>query len=296
MEKFIFTALHVFGNAAKEEVQKSTKGHFSLFSGRCFSALALVAVLCMMSCQSDDEVTENTNDYTTYLSISKADFDLSRDWVNLSEADKNTFIEAKKRMGITFEKNGIAKTKWTSGSQINISDELFGYFIDYIAHTNKVTKKLNLLKWKTPRLKDGIELDYPPTVRANNCVIQSLYYVLQQFGAGTGAYSLGAIDTWVYSNNYYEYSLEYGWGASTTPVLSHYLNGTYVNISYLTNPTASYQYILILPGPPVHVVVFNNFDPSYGIVNYYDPQNNCTGSVALDMVMYTYMATSYNSF
>jgi hypothetical protein len=87
-------------------------------------------IIYVQNCSVDSDEIE-TSEFETYLSLNKSDFDFARDWDNLSETDKNTFRSAKKRMNFTFDKNGICKTKWTSSSQVNISEELFDCYYTY---------------------------------------------------------------------------------------------------------------------------------------------------------------------
>jgi hypothetical protein len=246
----------------------------------------------MQSCSNEDAFNEvEVTEFESYLSLSKSDFDLARDWESLSKSDKNAFQLAQKRMNFTFDKNGICKTKWTSSSQVNMSDELFEYFINMIDFTNKVTKDLSGMQWiNTPRLKSGSE---PDSVRSNNCVVQSLYYVLQSFGS---PYSLSSIDDWVYSNDYYTYCPTYGWGASTA-ILYHYLSGGFLaSISYtdLANFSSSSKYILILNATPIHVVVLTSYSNSDHKINYYDPQNSVSGSCYISQIQNIFMAISYH--
>jgi hypothetical protein len=258
-------------------------------NGFLYLGIVLISIVALglfvQSCSNDFDINEiDKSEFETYLSLNKSDFDFARDWESLSEIDKKTFQSAKKRMDITFEKNGICKTKWTSSSQVNMSDELFEYFINMIAFTNEVTKELSQMQWiNPPRLKSGSESD-----RSNNCVVQSLYYVLQWFGA---PYSLNDIDNWVYSNNYYTSD-----GGASTAILSHYLSGQFLHfISYslLANFSSSYKYILILEGTPLHAVVFTGFSSGSHMVYYYDPQNNVSGSCYIDAIRQIFMATGY---
>jgi hypothetical protein len=244
----------------------------------------IVANCFVTGCQKEDAINElDSSEFETYLSLGKSDFDFARDWEDLSEDNKNIFLLAKKRMNIIFEKNGICKTKWTSGSQVNMSDELFEHFIKSIDFTNEVTKELSQMqRIKPPRLKSGNE-----SARSNNCVVQSLFYVLQSFGS---PYTLEDVDSYIYNfSNYYQYDTQYGWGANTE-VLNTFLHGEFIDKSNLTHAGSS-QYILILSGSPLHAVVFTGYSNFQG--HYYDPQNNASGSCSLSEILQVYMATSY---
>jgi hypothetical protein len=251
-----------------------------------------VSVLFVQNCSVDSDINEiELSEFTTYLSINRSDFDLARDWESLSEKDKTAFNLAQKRMDFTFDKNGICRTKWTSGSQVNMSDELFEYFISMTDFTNEVTKdlkKASEIQWiKPPRLKSGSESD-----RSNNCVVQSLYHVLSSWGA---PYSLSDIDNWAYENNYYSYNATGGWGADTG-ILFHYLSGgflTSVSYSTLANFSPSCKYIIILDRTPLHAVVFSRYSSSEHKIYYNDSQSGKEESCYINEIRQIFMATGY---
>jgi hypothetical protein len=85
------------------------------------------------------------------------------------------------------------------------------------------------------------------------------------------------------------------WGVSTTPVLSHYLEGRTVNKSNLENASSSSRYIIVLDRNPNHAVVFTQRYTS-NLYGYYDPQNSTTGYCMPNEIKYTYMATGYNHY
>jgi hypothetical protein len=247
--------------------------------------IAIFIAGCFMTgCQKEDNTSE-FGKKEHYLSLTKSDFDFARDWDNLSEIDKNTFMFAKQRMDITFDKNGICQTKWKSCEQVNISKELFDCFINMIALTNEATDIVYPSQWTSPRLKNGDE-------QWECCVVQALLYVLQCFGASSGAYALPAIDSWITTSNYYTYSYQYGmWGANNPAVLSHYLAGGYINKNALLpkSGTGSSQYLITLTGPPAHVVVFTGC--ASDTINYYDPQGSSSGRCKINDISDVYKAT-----
>jgi hypothetical protein len=248
----------------------------------------------IQSCSSDSDINKAMSNFTTYLSIDKSDFDFGRDWESLSESDKTTFNLAHNRMDFTFDKDGICTTKWTSSSQVNMSDELFNYFINIIAFTNEMTKKLSEgQEFTPPRLKTGNECnpsDYSSRIRC--CVVQNLYSVIQNF---RGSYSLTAIDNWLCSNNYCHYNPTgryYGiYEQNVNAVLSHFLSGTSVSVSVgnLTNSDSS-KCILILDGSPLHAVIFTFYDGS--LVHYNDLSGtSLETSCSISDIRYVFKAT-----
>jgi hypothetical protein len=255
------------------------------------AVIMISASFVFTGCQSDYEIEESTNDFSTYLELSKTDFDFARDWDNLSEQDKAIYREAKKRMEITFTKKDLCSTKWKNNTQVNISEDLFDGFVEMINVTNKTAIEMGKLQWnvKFPRLKNGSES------RTDNCVVQALIYILQSFGAYSGPYGISSVDNWIYSNGYYSYDNNYGWGVNFTAPLLYYLEGDFITVNNLpSSSSGSTQYMLILTGPPAHAVVYSS--RSGNTVSYYDPQNSCSGSCDISEIYKAYMATYFNHY
>jgi hypothetical protein len=220
------------------------------------------------------------------------------------------FNLAQKRMDFTFDENGICSTKWTSSSQVNMSDELFDCFINMINFTNEVTNDLYEMQWiNPPRLKSGSESgsesggntsytcnpsDY--SKRINNCGVRSLYDILFHFGS---PYSYTIIDGWICDKNYYEYNRKTKkWLVNHyITVLSHFLSGAVVSVdtSSLTNSNSS-KCILILKGSPGHAVIYTRFSASNSgtEIHYYDPSGtSANSSCPISDVLQAFKATGY---
>jgi hypothetical protein len=245
--------------------------------GRFFAVAAVMAIVVsgsFIGCQQNSAVEDETVDFSTYLSLTRSDIDIT-DWDNWSKVDKKSFLMAEIRMNITYDKEGFCKTKWTSNSQVNISEELFAWFTEQILFTNQVTELLNQKSsenWTPLRLKSG---NTEP--RYFNCVVQCLMHCLTCFGS---SYSAPAIDEWVYNSGYYDSSQL---GAVTGPVLAHFLSGYAVHENVLRYKTQSYyangsgtKYVLVISkaGYVDHAVIFNKYIND-NRVEYYDPQNGC---------------------
>jgi hypothetical protein len=257
--------------------------------------IATVVASCfMVGCQKEDTI--NNIEFSTYLSLGKSDFDFARDWDNLSETDKNTFLLAHKRMDFTFDDDGICTTKWTSGRQVNMSDELFNCFTNMIALTNEATRELSeaMPEFNIPRLKSGNECnssDY--NSRINSCAVKSIYNVYNALYSSGISYT--SIDGWICANDYYAYSSSCNcWGIKSThinTVLSHFLKGgtVTVNVGNLTN-SSSIKCILILKGTPLHAVVYNFYNTISSTIQYYDPQGSGSGYCSIEDVLYIFKA------
>lgn len=278
---------------AKEEAKRISYRRHKNLKFRFLLIAVLVSVAMsgfFIACSSNDNITEfDTSEFDNYLSLSKSDFDFGRDWDNLSESDKATFNQAQKRMDFTFDENGICTTKWTSSSQVNMSDELFNYFINIIAFKNEITKKLSeIQEINFPRLKAGYECnpsDY--NSRINSCLVKAIYSLY-------GAPSYSVIDSWLCERGYYRYnSTGNYWGVNslyTQAVLSQFLKGDIVtSISWdkLTN-----KCILILTGNPQHAVVFSYYNGRESKVYFTDPSGTSSKeSCSINDIVLAFKAT-----
>jgi hypothetical protein len=240
----------------------------------CKVLLVGAFIVLVQNC-SIEEDNLTSIDYSEYLSLSKSGFDFaSGNWDYLSGSDKIILKQAQERMDFTFDGDGIGTTKWTSNHQVNMSEELFNYFIDMIAFSNEVTNQLyEMQEIKTPRLKAGNESSNgcnPSEYysRINNCVVQSLGHVTN--------YSYTTIDNWICSHGYYVYSSTNGWGVVVNPVLTNF-SGTSCPVTdgQLKSATAS-KCILILSGSINHAVVFKSYNSSTSVVTYNDYQTGGT--------------------
>jgi hypothetical protein len=285
-EKRIMT-LHANESVMKEEAKGILCRKHKILSFRFLLMVLLITIVTgsfFIACNSEDPFSKD-NEFETYLSISKSDFDLVRDWEGLSESDKNALYLAQKRMNFTFDKNGICTTKWTSSSQVNMSDELFKYFINVIKYSNEVTKDLSKIQGiKYPRLKTG---DYESN--GDDCVIQSLYYILNGWGA---SYTISDINNYAIDNNYYGQN-----GGVSTGLLFQFLSGGFIpTVTYsdfVNFNSSSCEYVLILKATPIHAVVFSSYSSNTHKINYWDAQNNTSGSCNINEIQQIFMATNY---
>jgi hypothetical protein len=260
----------------------------------CKATVLLIGIISfgfmMQSCSIDSDINKEMSDFTTYLSMDKSDFDFGRDdWESLSESDKTTFNMAHKRMDFTFDKDGICTTKWTSSNQVNMSDELFNYFIDVIAFTNEMTKKLSEgQKFTPPRLKTGGNECNPADYynRINCCLVRAIYSLYSGPPYTT-------IDSWLCDKGYYQYAPTGNyWGVKpqyTSTVLYHFLAGSALLSPWNNNLTN--KCILILKGTPRHAVVFSSYGPG-STVNFTDPSGTSSNhTCSMSDIEYVFKAT-----
>jgi hypothetical protein len=182
-----------------------------------------------------------------------------------------------------------------------MSDELFNYFINIIAFTNEMTKKLSkeMPELNTPRLKSGSECDANNyNSRINSCAVKAIYTVYNALYSPSISYT--TIDNWLCANDYYAYSSSCNcWGVKSgyiITVLSHFLEGNSVpvNVGNLTN-TYSSQCILILKGSTQHAVIFTFYEGSASLIHFSDPSGTSSeDTCSINDIQYVFKATKNN--
>jgi hypothetical protein len=138
-----------------------SKSEFSIF---VIGLATILGSLIFQGCQEDDITTDNG---LPYLSV-----DSKIDLPNLSEQDMYTLQQALGRIEI-YRNGGFYKIKQTSGAQINISEELFDFLKNSVAHTNEIFKR-DALKLPVPRLKSGQETDLPQDEKRTDCLARAI--------------------------------------------------------------------------------------------------------------------------
>ncbi|MDD2284979.1 MAG: hypothetical protein PHQ11_06235 [Paludibacter sp.] len=184
--------------------------HNFKFSMMLLATLMVVSVF-FGGCQNDFNIDQDIIGLP-YLTLSDNNHSLK-----LSDADRQTFIKAYQRMEITKE-NGTYKTKWTSGSQINISEDLFNMFRNGIICSNQLNDKF---KHKSPRFKSDSEDG--GTNSGTDCVQQAIWNVIYTFG-GTSSYS--DVNDWI-TNTYGNYGVP---ASSFVDACGHFLNGYQITL------------------------------------------------------------------
>jgi hypothetical protein len=280
------------------------------------SIFTLIAVMLIaacgsfIGCQQDNFVEEEeTVDFSTYLSLNRSDINIL-DWGNWSETDKETFAMAEKRMAISFDEDGRCYTKWTSNSQVNISDELFTFFVNQVVAINNLTEQLVQSNfWAKPyslfvRLKVGSN---EKKTTSNCCVTKCIADMVNAFGSAK--YSLADIDSYIKQPfpNIPNYSY-YTYDADGDPVvLENHINAVLGHFLYIypsSNAVLTYnnfkvKYLLGIKNvgsTTGHMVVFKEY--RYNLttkeyeVHYTDPQdNNISRQCSLEDVTHVWVST-----
>ncbi len=198
-----------------------------------------------VSCNNDSDLGKDI-DGQTYLSLSD-----NNNWSNLSEVDNQTLVKALKRMEIVKANEGY-QTKWTSGSQINISEELFVKIKEVMNLSNK---SISNTKLKSVRFKTSAE-----NGTSYDCVAQAISSLLGSFGCST---TYNDVNSWAQAQ----------WGTQGVPLGSfvdacnQFLDGQQISLNGNTFSNG-----MSPSGQKVIVVMNINGEYHAGVLNY------CSGS------------------
>ncbi|MDR1112660.1 MAG: hypothetical protein LBL18_02715 [Bacteroidales bacterium] len=199
--------------------------------------MALIIASFMFSCQKD-ELFGYVEEDLPYLSLS-ADFS-GFDIEKTSDADWHVFHLAHQRMDIQ-EKNGVLYTKWKSGEQINVSEELFDFFVTMLNNTTREHEENGKIASSFPRLKQGGETEEEETNSPNDCVARAIVDVMKSFGKTN--VSVAEVNAWIRAH----------YGSNGVPsskfaeVVSHFLEGgeTSLPSNYEYSASSKKRYIVV---------------------------------------------------
>jgi hypothetical protein len=227
----------------------------------------IVTSCFVIGCQKEDSLEINNN-IDGYLSLPDG-FDL----LNLSDDESQILQTAFSRMSI-FSETEIFKTKFTSGSQINMSEDLFDFFNNMINKSNK-SQEISL---SSPRLKSGTE-----STTNNDCVAYSIYNALNYFSSSV---SLNSIKTYLQE----QYGTNGVLMGSVTSAITHYLKGSTTTITSNYMPPSGTKVIIVIPGNPLHAV--NLFGCTNGTAVYTDSSSgSSSGMIEVSKISYAFAAT-----
>jgi|WetSurMetagenome_2_1015567.scaffolds.fasta_scaffold35483_4 hypothetical protein len=171
-----------------------------------YNVVLSIVIFCLASCNCNDD-SEQAKSNLSYLSLS------TNDYVNMANEDITIFKEAYKRMCIVKD-NGFYKTKWTSGEQINISDDLFNFFINMINNSNSLYLNSSRLK----KIKTRCEGDGD----TGNCGQWAISSVIKSYGGNTTETD---VCNWVRAmTNVLNHPVDF------TNVCNNYFQGYYISI------------------------------------------------------------------
>nr|WP_302828847.1 hypothetical protein [uncultured Bacteroides sp.] len=177
------------------------------------SMLLLEICFFVVSCQQDEALNLEIKRDCSYLSV-----DLLKLPDNMSKEEMTNLGKAYYRLDI-IEEEGLFYIKQKSGVEINISEELFQYFVTLIKEMNNrfVMEKIELMLPRTRTNDEG------SNGGRNDCVAHTVTAVLSSFGRST---SVGDVSGWIegqYGNDGVPFN-------EMSNVLNHYFRANSVPI------------------------------------------------------------------
>lgn len=260
-------------NVAKEEAGRCKSLSFrfrmktySIFKYMCVVTIIIVASCFVTGCQKGEDIF--TVDSNEYLSLPDG-----FDFLNLSDKEYQVAQKALERMAL-FSENGKFKTRFTSGNQINISEELFNFFSAAITNSNK-SKEIRV---SYPRLKTGAT---ESTLSGNDCVAHTIYDVCGLFGISK---SLSEINEWLEG----QYGTQGVPNTSITNALNNYLMATSTTLpsSYSYSSTNIIVVIERINATTAHSGILQLV--ATGTVMYRDNQNGGYRYCTSNDIVYAY--------
>jgi hypothetical protein len=281
MNNIKMMTLHTNKNRAKEEAEKISCERcknlsfrfgmktYNVFKYMCVATIIIVASCFVTGCQKGEDIV-TVDSSNEYLSLPDG-----FDFLNLSDEEYQIAQKALGRMFLC-SKNGKFETKFTSGNQINISEELFNFFSAAITNSN--SNKSKEIRISYPRLKTGtIESTY----NSNDCVAHTIHAVCSLFGVSK---LLSDIKQWLETkygtqgvpNNRITAALNHYLEAAPTSLPSSYSysNNNKIVVIERINDTIGHSGIL-------HLV-------ATGTVMYRDNQNGGYRYCTASDIIYTY--------
>jgi hypothetical protein len=236
----------------------------SIISELILFGLIFTILITLPACSNEDDLKHNLS----YLSLNKEMND-----TKLTVNELNIISQALKRLEI-YRADGIYKVKHYSGSEINISNELFEYVINSINHTNKIILKSGK-RFKLVRFKTSAETTEPPKT---DCLARAITQGL----AGSETYDdVNEYITDEYGND--GVKLE-----DFNEACTHFFpNGSAKNPSDIDSGSMDNMIIVYRTSDGNAHAVNGTYSNGNDIL-YYDAQNSCLGYCSVNDVIAAY--------
>ena len=235
------------------------------------SFLSFIIGLTFISCCLAFEGCQN-EDLNTSINLPYLSLPTGINYSKLSEADYIIIGHAIDRLEIT--RDGLFyKIKQTSGKEINISNELFEFIENTVSHTNNLFYK-NRSKLSPIRFKSSSEVT---PVSPNDCVARALAY----YGCADYVTANSEINT-TFGNNGVPIDYFYD-------VCNFFCAGTNVSPSNISEGSMGNMIIVINDGSSSGHAVNGKYCYNGGVIQYWDPQNNCMGYTTIDNVTHCFV-------
>lgn len=224
--------------------------------------MSLISLISLIGCQQEESFDE-VHDNGDYLSLSP-----NVNYDQLTDTDLEILSKAFIRLDIRINEDGIFEIIQNSGRNINISEELFNYFLLITEDANE--NLLSDIHFNRNRVQTRQEGDGPKT----DCVAWSISYA-------TGL-SYGEVNSWI-TNNYGSNGVR---STDFYSVMNHFNNGAQVPFSMFNSMTitSNKKYVIVLNFTHAVTVVAKNGDN----IIYHDAQNNKTDICTVSNVTHIY--------
>jgi hypothetical protein len=240
---------------------------YSVFKYMCVATTIIVASCFVTGCNQGEDYIVAENSDNEYLSL-PPNFDVS----NLADEHLKTLQLAFDRMSI-FSTDGIFRTNITSGSQINISENLFVFLNEAIDNSNNRAKEIKPL---IPRLKNGGN----ESPSSNDCVAYAVHKVLSFYKSTISVNSVISYMRNTYGNNGIPSGSFYN-------AVQHYLEGNTVTITANYNIPSGTMVIVAFNGHAVNLLSCSN-----GMFLYSDSSGSTSGGVeSVSKITHAFKAT-----
>jgi hypothetical protein len=153
-----------------------------------FAMIVPVVAGFMAGCQKGENLVdrqEEENGSLPFLSINRFDFDYN----DLSESEMDVINQAFRRITFSLE-DGYYQIEQQSGSQVNISEELFSFFQTAVDNSND--RNAFAIATYIPRLKSGSESG----ANATDCVARTIVGIAASLGSSL---SYNTVNSWITS-------------------------------------------------------------------------------------------------
>ncbi len=237
------------------------------FMNKCILFCGVIILICFASCSSDDQLYQPMEDFPFISLPDETDFS------NLSSEEMLIAFEAEPRLRVFINEDGLFETKVKSGKEINISENIYKFFINIYEASNEELIA-NAGKERVPLLSRG---EFDGYTGIFDCLAHAVS---------------NAQDTYDY--DFISDMLYYNYGSSGVPI-----NRAYAAMSLFGNPTQityspesgvytnNYIFIISNSNGSFHAVNGGMF--SGDIVYCYDGQANQMKSYSTSSIYAIYM-------
>ena len=222
--------------------------------------ISLISLMSLIGCQQEepfDEVCDNGD----YLSLPS-----NVNYNQLTSTEFKILAEAFVRLDIRINEDGLFEI--IQNSSMNMSEELFAYFLRIIESTNEsILSDIHFTRNRVQTRQEGDEYK-------TDCVAWSISYATGQ--------SYSEVNSWI-TNNYGDDGVK---SSDFYNVMNHFSNGVQVSFSKFRDMTitTNKKYVIVINLTHAVNVVAKDGDNIF----YYDKQNNRSNICSVNDVTHIY--------